>query len=223
LRLEAGQRREMRPQSSISRYSSPRPLKAHTWLTSPALDQPLSLVGARGLDGAQGQRRGDRLEAPAVIATQNMRRFGLRPKALLLDPQGDSRIAAGLIQVGAEDSRHAVSSQIASELFCRGTSEARPSSGSISTRTGFKHRVRKLRRDRRRCMRRLAKTHRSTRNDHVHRNARLGSRRSPAMTPSIIRANGGKRIKATLIDLCASRNDRNGATDAFSQRPLSRA
>ena len=46
----------------------------------------------------------------------------------------------------------------------------------------LKHRLRKLRRDRRRRMRRLAKAHRSTRNDHVHRNAQLGSRRSAAMT-----------------------------------------
>src|ERR1700729_2339934 len=49
----------------------------------------------------------------------------------------------------------------------------------------LKHRLRKLRRDRRRRMRRLAKAHRSTRNDHVHRNARLGSRRSAAMTLGI--------------------------------------
>src|SRR6202167_948813 len=46
----------------------------------------------------------------------------------------------------------------------------------------LKHRLRKLRRDRRRRMRRLAKAHRSTRNDHLHRNAPLGSRRSAAMT-----------------------------------------
>src|SRR6202789_415301 len=51
----------------------------------------------------------------------------------------------------------------------------------------LKHRLRKLRRDRRRRMRRLAKAHRSTRNDHVHRNARLGSRRSAAMTLDINR------------------------------------
>src|SRR5580693_3720997 len=50
----------------------------------------------------------------------------------------------------------------------------------------LKHRLRKLRRDRRRRMRRLAKAHRSTRNDHLHRNARLGSRRSDAMTLGII-------------------------------------
>ena len=49
----------------------------------------------------------------------------------------------------------------------------------------LKHRLRKLRRDRRRRMRRLAKAHRSTRNGHVHRNARLGSRRSAAMTLGI--------------------------------------
>src|SRR5580693_4627676 len=46
----------------------------------------------------------------------------------------------------------------------------------------LKHRLRKLRRDRRRRMHRLAKAHRSTRNHHLHRNARLGSRRSDAMT-----------------------------------------
>jgi hypothetical protein len=49
----------------------------------------------------------------------------------------------------------------------------------------LKHRLRKLRRDRRRRMRRLAKAHRPTRNDHLHRNARLGSRRSAAMTLGI--------------------------------------
>jgi hypothetical protein len=37
----------------------------------------------------------------------------------------------------------------------------------------LKHRLRKLRRDRRRRMRGLAKAHRSTRNNHLHRNARL--------------------------------------------------
>ena len=51
----------------------------------------------------------------------------------------------------------------------------------------LKHRLRKLRRDRRRRMRGLAKAHRSTRNDHLHRNARLGSRRSAAMTLGIRR------------------------------------
>ena len=49
----------------------------------------------------------------------------------------------------------------------------------------LKHRLRKLRRNHRRRMRRLAKTHRSTRNDHLHRNARL-ARRSAAMTLSKI-------------------------------------
>src|SRR3984957_13508160 len=49
----------------------------------------------------------------------------------------------------------------------------------------LKHRLRKLRRDRRRRMHRLAKAHRSTRNHHLHRNARLGSRRSDAMTLGI--------------------------------------
>ena len=49
----------------------------------------------------------------------------------------------------------------------------------------LKHRLRKLRRDRRRRMRGLAKAHRSTRNDHLHRKARLGSRRSAAMTLGI--------------------------------------
>ena len=39
---------------------------------------------------------------------------------------------------------------------------------------------------RRRRMRRLAKAHRSNRNDHLHRNARLGSPRSAAMTLGII-------------------------------------
>ena len=35
-------------------------------------------------------------------------------------------------------------------------------------------------------VRRLAKAHRSTRNDHVHRNAQLGSRRSEQITFGII-------------------------------------
>src|SRR5580704_17787590 len=39
---------------------------------------------------------------------------------------GDSRIAAGEIQGGAEDSRHAVSSKIARGLFGRGASGAGP-------------------------------------------------------------------------------------------------
>src|ERR1700675_4799088 len=50
----------------------------------------------------------------------------------------------------------------------------------------LKHRLRKLRRDHRRRMRGLAKAHRSTRNNHLHRNARLRSRRSDAMTVGII-------------------------------------
>jgi hypothetical protein len=49
----------------------------------------------------------------------------------------------------------------------------------------LKHRLRKLGRDRRRRMRRLAKAHRSTRNDHLHPNAQLDSRRSAAMTLGI--------------------------------------
>ena len=42
--------------------------------------------------------------------------------------------------------------------------------------------VRKLRRHCRRCLQRMAETDRPARNDHLHRNARLGSRRSVAMT-----------------------------------------
>src|SRR5271167_813316 len=38
-------------------------------------------------------------------------------------------------------------------------------------------------------MRRMAKAHRPARNDHIHRNARLGSRRSAAMTLGITRDN----------------------------------
>src|SRR5271163_2180805 len=68
----------------------------------------------------------------------------------------------------------------------------------------LKHRLRKLRRDRRRRMRRLAKAHRSTRNDHLHRNARLGSRRSAAMTLGISR-------------LCEEIDER---VKAFLERPL---
>src|ERR1700678_4429905 len=57
----------------------------------------------------------------------------------------------------------------------------------------LKHRVRKLRRDRRRRMQSLAKSHRSTRNDHLPRNARLGSRRAVAMTFGISRK-GEQRV-----------------------------
>ena len=42
----------------------------------------------------------------------------------------------------------------------------------------LKHRLRKLRRHRRRRLRRLAKAHRPARTDHIHRNARMGPRRS---------------------------------------------
>ena len=45
----------------------------------------------------------------------------------------------------------------------------------------LKHRLRKLRRHCRRCLRRMAETDRPARNDHLHRNARLGSRRSVAL------------------------------------------
>jgi transposase len=42
--------------------------------------------------------------------------------------------------------------------------------------------LRKLRRHCRRCLRRMAETDRPARKNHIHRNARLGSRRSVAMT-----------------------------------------
>ena len=45
-----------------------------------------------------------------------------------------------------------------------------------------KHLLRKLRRHCRRCLRRMAETDRQARNHHIHRNARLGSCRSVAMT-----------------------------------------
>src|SRR3984957_1049519 len=51
----------------------------------------------------------------------------------------------------------------------------------------LKHRLRKLRRHRRRCLRRMAKAHRSARTDHIHRNAGLGPHRSVAMTFGIRR------------------------------------
>src|SRR5580658_6764270 len=59
----------------------------------------------------------------------------------------------------------------------------------------LKHRLRKLRRDRRRRMRGLAKAHRSTRNDHLHRKARLGSRRSAAMTLGISGSFGDQTVQ----------------------------
>src|SRR5271156_441371 len=49
----------------------------------------------------------------------------------------------------------------------------------------LKHRLRKLRRHRRRRLHRLAKPHRPASNHHLHRNARMGSRRSAAMTLGI--------------------------------------
>ena len=52
--------------------------------------------------------------------------LGLIPRALLADSYGDSGIAAGVIQGGAKDSRHAVNSKIARGLFGRGASGAGP-------------------------------------------------------------------------------------------------
>jgi transposase len=46
----------------------------------------------------------------------------------------------------------------------------------------LKNRLRNLRLDHHRRLRRLATPHRPARNDHIHRNARLCSRRSAAMT-----------------------------------------
>src|ERR1700750_1482047 len=51
----------------------------------------------------------------------------------------------------------------------------------------LEHRVRKLRRDRRRRMQSLAKPHRPTRDDHLNWHARMGSCRSVAMTFGISR------------------------------------
>ena len=52
----------------------------------------------------------------------------------------------------------------------------------------LKHRLRKLRRHCRRCLRRMAETDRQARNHHIHRNAGLGPRRSVTMTFGIRRA-----------------------------------
>ena len=72
----------------------------------------------------------------------------------------------------------------------------------------LKYRLRKLRRDRRRRMRGLAKAHRSTRNNHLHRNAGPGSRGSDAMTAGIIARAGADEgcIRHSLgkIPHCAS-------------------
>src|SRR6478672_8430479 len=46
----------------------------------------------------------------------------------------------------------------------------------------LKHRLRKLRRHCRRGLRRMAEADRQARNHHIHRDARLGPRRSAAMT-----------------------------------------
>src|SRR5277367_5157150 len=58
-----------------------------------------------------------------------------------------------------------------------------------SSELDLKHRLRKLRRHRRRRMRRLAKADRRSRENHIHRNARMGSRRSVTMTFGIIDKN----------------------------------
>jgi hypothetical protein len=51
-----------------------------------------------------------------------------------------------------------------------------------SPELALKHRLRKLRRHRRRRLQRVAKAHCRARQNHIHRNARLGSRRSVVMT-----------------------------------------
>jgi hypothetical protein len=57
----------------------------------------------------------------------------LIPKAPLSDSYGDSRIAAGLIQVGAEDSRHAISGQIpsAQNLYLDPRLTSTPNAGQL--------------------------------------------------------------------------------------------
>src|ERR1700733_5847280 len=62
----------------------------------------------------------------------------------------------------------------------------------------LKHRLRKLRRHRRRCLRRMAKAHRSARTDHIHRNAGLGPHRSVAMTFGISPALYSDRAASSL-------------------------
>ena len=47
-------------------------------------------------------------------------------------------------------------------------------------------RLRKLRRHRRRCLRRMAKAHRPARTDHIHRHAKMGPHRSALMTVGIM-------------------------------------
>ena len=54
-------------------------------------------------------------------------------------------------------------------------------------RTGFQTRFSKTTTPSSTCLHRMAKAHRSTRNDHVHRDARLSSRRSAAMTSGMTR------------------------------------
>src|ERR1700678_936654 len=78
----------------------------------------------------------------------------------------------------------------------------------------LKHRVRKLRRDRRRRMQSLAKSHRSTRNDHLPRNARLGPHRSIAMTFGITR-----RLHCHVIQVKSGEDYRQSAACA-QQNPV---
>ena len=73
---------------------------------------------------------------------------------------------------------------------CRRAPRAQPGRERLavsSSELDLKHRLRKLRRHRRRRMRRLAKADRRSRENHIHRNARMGSRRSVTMTFGINR------------------------------------
>ena len=63
-----------------------------------------------------------------------------------------------------------------------GTEPSREHLAISPSELALKHRLRKLRRHCRRCPRRMAETDRHARNHHIHRKARLGSRRSVAMT-----------------------------------------
>src|SRR5271154_598556 len=69
----------------------------------------------------------------------------------------------------------------------------------------LKHRLRTLRRHYRCCPRRMAETDRQARNHHIHRNARLGPRRSVTMTFGMRRSRSS-RFGTVALELLVNVN-----------------
>jgi hypothetical protein len=97
------------------------------WILEKHLSKNLCVNGNRGTSRAELYTT----FTPECCKHQNVDR---RPTRALYErlcwlTPGAPRIAAGLIQVGAKDSRHAVSGQIARGLFGRSASRARASVG----------------------------------------------------------------------------------------------